>query len=80
MKPLLLMATIFLLLTGCSTRYTFNGLACPTDDQNQIVGDLRSCEVYDLDKIDEALKDPNCQECLEQKGYTIISEDVNASK
>jgi len=78
MKKLLTLTTLLLLLGGCSSQYTFNGLLCPIDDPNQIQADLASCKVYDLKAIDKALNNnKECKACLEAKGYRV---DPNDSK
>jgi hypothetical protein len=82
----LLFITLLLSLTACSqVGFTYNGLMCPTNDLNAIEADLQECSgrVYDLKEVDKALRNnPECQECLEAKGYKISDtvSDMNASK
>lgn len=82
MKKILPATLLLLLLAGCETRFTFNGLICPTDDQRMIKSDLAQCQVYDLKAIDKAMQDPKCKTCLEAKGYKVDESplDNNASK
>ena len=73
----LLTALFLLLMSGCTDAFTINGLVCPTNDRDAIAADMQACQIYDLDKIDIALRNGTCKKCLEDKGYVV---DTNASK
>ena len=77
MKKILLTTTLLLLITACSSKYTFNGLVCPVSDLHQIHDDLAACKIYDLKAIDKALNNKECKACIEAKGYRV---DPNDSK
>ena len=77
MKIISIISLLWLFL-GCESRLTFNSLVCPTNDENVIISDLTQCKVYDLEAVDKAMLDPNCKQCLEEKGYRVI--ETNSTK
>ena len=66
---------VVLLLSGCAKpKIEINGLLCPEHvSEQQIQNDLRECRYYDQEAASKASKafTPECQLCLERKGYMI---------